>query len=521
MPKPKKVSPRVTAERARQALQARSATIMRGLTPERLLRALEEFDLGYLRTAAQLWQKIKDRDDTALPVSAKRELDCSLLEYEILQVEDSPEAARHKEALVAAYNGLTATDALVQDTRGGVSLLIRQMMHCVGHKYATHEIVWDPSGDDLTAEFRFTPLQFFECTSGRLRFLPVEGTALGEELEDGGWMGTVGPGLMEATSIAVLFKSLPLKAWLVFCDKAGMPGLHGQTDAQPGSKEWDKFRDAIASFGEDWALITSLAAKITPLDLKAGGQLPHPPLVDRMDRAISRIWRCADLGTMSKDGSAVGANPQESETEIFAAADAKLISETLNWYFDRWVIRYRFGVEPLAYFKLKPRVKVDEALQLKVDAALISWGVEIGKNDLRERYGRTEPGAGDELASAPAVPIAPPAGDPAGQTFANEAVSTGRDAIFKAKAQADEIAARRPVYRPIATHLAEMYAATDPSALLAATRRLQANAHTLYRGVLDAAPELAKPAQQAIGTALISGFAEAAAARPKPDQPKS
>jgi phage gp29-like protein len=521
MAKPKKVSPRVTAERARQALQSRSATILRGLTPERLLRALEEFDMGYLRDAAQLWQKIKDRDDTTLPVSQKRELETALLEYEILQVDDSPEAAKHKQALEAAYNSLVATDALIQDKRGGVSLLIGQMMHAVGHRYAVHEIVWDPSGDDLTAEFRFTPLQFFEATTGRLRFLASEGAATGEDLEAGGWMITVGAGLMEATSIATLFKQLPLKAWLVFCDKAGMPGLHGQTDAQQGSKEWDKFRDAIASFGEDWALITSLAAKITPIDLKQGGQLPHPLLVDRMDRAIARIWRGADLGTMSKDGSAVGANPQDNESEIFAAADAKIVSETLNHYFDRWVIRYRFGVEPLAYFKLKPRVRLNEELQLKIDQSLLGWGVEIGKNDLRERYGRAEPDAGDELATAPSASVFPPTSGALVQPIANEAGAAGRDAIFKAKAQADELAAKRPVYRPIATHLAEMYAAPDAAALLAATQKLQSRAHTLYRGVVAAAPELAKPAQDAIGTALLSGFAEAARARKSALPPKS
>lgn len=507
----KKTLSRVDAERVRQALQARSATVLRGFTPERLLRALEEFDMGYLRSAAQLWQKIKERDDTALPVSEKRELDCSLLDWEILQIDDSPEAARHKEALEAAYNGLTATDALMQDKRGGVSLLIRQMMHSVGHRYAVHEIVWDPSGDDLTAEFRFVPLQFFEATTGRLRYLATEGQALGDPLEEGGWMVTVGAGLMEATSVAVLFKQLPLKAWLIFCDKAGMPGLHGQTDAARGSDEWNRFRDAIASYGEDWALITSLAAKITPIDLKQGGQLPHPPLVDRMDRAISRIWRGADLGTMSQDGSAVGSNPQESETEIFAAADAQIVSEALNSYFDRWVIRYRFGVEPLAYFKLKPRVKIDQKLQLEIDKALIGWGVRVGVNDLRARYGRTEPAPTDAVATAPVVSAG--FGAPGPDPLANEAAAQGREAIFKAKAAADELAAKRPVFRPIAEHLGAMYAAPDAAGLLAATNALSAHAHRLYAGVIQVAPDLAKPAEEAIGTALVSGFAEAAKAR--------
>ena len=506
--KPNKTAPRVGAERARQALQSRGLGAMRDLTPERLARALEAFDLGYLRDATLIWQKVRDRDDTANPVIEKRELDAALLDWDILPLDDSPEAATDKAALEAAYNGLTATDALDQQKRGGVSLLVQQMMHSTGHKYAAHELVWQPAAPELTAEFRFTPLQFFENTTGRLRFLPTDHALHGDDLEEGGWMVTCGPGLMEATSIARLFKQMPLKAWLVFCDKAGMPGLHGETDAAPGSEEWEKFRDALAAFGEDWALVTSRNTKITPLDLKAGGQLPHPPLVERMDRAIARIWRGADLGTMSQQGDATGSNPQQSETDIFAAADAKRISETLNYYFDRWVIRYRYGREPRAYFQLKPRTKVNLELELKIDTALIGWGVPVGQNDLRERYQRAAPDAGDELASAPAAPS--PFGAPGAMPFANEAA--GREAILKANAVAAELAQRRPIFRPVAERLAALAAVLDQPAevaRLAAANR--ADAATLYRGVIAQAPELARAAEAALGAAVASGMAEQAA----------
>lgn len=502
--RPKKTSPRVSAERAAQALQSRSVTGIRGLSPERLASHLEAFDLGYLRGAALLWQKIKDRCDTTKAVAEKRELDASLLDWEILPLDDSPEAARHKEALDAAYNGLVATDALDLNKRGGVSTLIKQMMHAVGHKYAAHEIVWNPTGD-LTAEFRFTPLQFFENTAGRLRFLATDHAAIGEDLEDGGWMVTCGPGLMEATAIAYLFKTLPLKAWLVFCDKAGMPGLHGETDAAYGSDEWNRFRDALANFGEDWALVTSRNAKVNPIDLKQGGQLPHPLLVDRMDRAIARLWRGNDLGTMSKDGHAVGSNPQESETDIFAAADALIVSETLQHYFDRWVIKYRFGTTPKAYFQLKPRTKVNQELELKIDDYLIKWGVPRGKKDLLEKYGRAEPDSGDELATAPAMPAAGLETLP----LANE-VSAGRATIYKAAAAAQELAARRPVFRPVAEQLAALLAIDDPDARRAAAERFRAGSSQLFQSVISKAPDLAETTAAAIGAAVASGMAEQA-----------
>lgn len=390
------------AERVKQAIQSQSC-LMRGLTAESLSQALEMFNIGFPRQASLLWQRIKERDDTVIAVSEKRELDAALLDWVILPLEDSAEARIHKEALEAFYNSLVATHTLDQSQRGGVATLIRQMVHSVGHKYAVHEIVWKPGAAQLAAEFRFVPLQFFENRTGKFRFLAQDHAVDGEDLKEGGWMVTVGAGLMQATSIAYLFKALPLKAWLMWCDKFGMPGLHGETPAAFGSEEWNRFRDALASFATDWALVTSPGGKVTPIEANATGTSPHKELVERQDRAIARLWRGADLGTMSQQGSAAGSNRQASETNILAAADALIISETLQHYVDEFVIRFRFGAEPKAYFKLLPKVQVDLAMQLKIDEQLILWGVPRGKKDLLESYGRPEPMLGDELATVASI----------------------------------------------------------------------------------------------------------------------
>ncbi len=399
----RKTASRVDAARVQQALQSTGAFV-RGLNAESLAADLDQFALGYLRGAALRFQKIRERDDTVLAVAEKRELEASLLDWEILPLDDSPEASSHQQALREFYNGLTATHALDQNQRGGVATLIRQMMRSAGDKYAVHEIVWQPAEHGLTAEFRYTPLHFFENTTGRLRFLAQDNVYPGEDLEPGGWMVTVGAGLMTATSIAYFFKTRPLKAWLVFCDKFGQPGLHGETAAPQGTPEWENFRSALAHFAEDWALVTSPGTKINTIEASASGIAPHQALVDRMDRGIARIWRGADLGTLSSDSAAVGSNPQSSETDILSAADAQIVSETLQHYVDAWVIRYRFGTTPRAYFKLQPKVKLDLELELKIDEALIKWGIPRSKKDLLTRYARPEPRPEEALATTPAPP---------------------------------------------------------------------------------------------------------------------
>jgi hypothetical protein len=503
----KKQPSRIDAERVRRALQTAEVPI-RGLTAERLARALEDFRRGYLRDAAVLWQEIRERDDTTLSVTEKRELDAALLDWEILPVDDSPEAVQDKEALEAAYDGLCVTDALDGNKRSGVSGLIRAMLHAIGHKWAVFEIVWDPSGADLTAEFRFVPLQFFENTLGRLRFLSSEAAYQGEDLEEGGWMVVCGPGLMKATSIAYWIKRAPLQAWAILCDKFAVPYLHGESAASPGSKEWNDFRDALAAFASDGAVITSPGAKISPIEI-SGAEAPAESLVDRADRGITRIWRGADLGTMSQAGQAVGSNPQESETDILSAADALMVSETLNYYFDAQVIMARFGRKPKAYFKLKPRTKLNQELQLKIDDALIRWGVPRGKKDLMESYGRAEPDSTDEL-----VESAAPAADPT--ALINEAVADGRRILFQAEAANRFGPAVADAIGPILLRLREIYMMPDAQAQRSALLSFNAALPELYRQAVAKVPAAAAVLEQVIGTAFASGAAEHAKILPKP-----
>jgi hypothetical protein len=126
-----KTAPRIDAERVRQAIQS-GVAVMRGFSAEVLAGELELFSLGYLRAAALRFQKIRERDDTIKAVAEKRDLDVALLDWEVLAVDDSPEAKKHKTALEEFYDGLVATHALDQNQRGGVSTLIRQMQRAVG-----------------------------------------------------------------------------------------------------------------------------------------------------------------------------------------------------------------------------------------------------------------------------------------------------------------------------------------------------------------------------------------------------
>lgn len=401
----------ITAERVQTSIRARFNPIP-ALTPRLLGAWLESFRLGFFRNIALAWDAMERRDYTLAAVAPKRKKAVARNGWEILTVNDSPAALQQKLALEYFYNHLTVTNALEENETGGLALLIRQMMDAVGKRYAVHEIVWQPQSSinspsinsGLTATFRFCPLWWFEGTQGRLRFLPTEFAIYGVDLEPGGWLVTVGDGIMEACSVAYVFKHLPLRDWLSYSEKFGMPGLVGRTDAPLNSPEWNEFAEAIKSFSQDWSAICARGNAIDLVETKGQGDGPFRPLVEMMDRAITTLWRGADLGTISAHNAA-GASLQADESDILEADDAQMIGETLTAQVSRRVLQYHFGDAPqLAYIKILTRERRDTEQDLKTDDFLLRAGFPISIASAGERYGRNIPAPDESLLVAPATP---------------------------------------------------------------------------------------------------------------------
>ncbi len=447
---PKRAAPLVSAERVQSYIRSRFNPI-RSLTPELLSQYLDAYKTGYLRQCALIWDAIEERDYILSTVIPKRKAAAARHGWDILTLDSidesqTTEAENHKKALQNFYNNLTVTNAIDENERGEVSLLLRQMMDAVGKRYAVHEIVWKPNQRSdvrgqmsvseienrqsqienaqfgLSAELRFVPIWFFENTKGKLRYLQSEGAIEGVEMEDDAWLISVAQGIMPACSVAYMYKTMSLKDWVIYNERHGMPGIHGKTDAAKDSAEWEALVTAVQNFAADWAMVTNSGATIEKVDMAATGQLPYPPLVELMDRAMSALWRGADLSTISGKTSegGQGASLQGAESQTLEEDDAKWLSETLSRNLDRRVIEYTFGegVQPLAYIKIKTSQKKDIPNELLIDKFLVEVGAPVGVKNTLERYNRPLPDAGDDLLTPPSpaasvIPNQPGNPDPA------------------------------------------------------------------------------------------------------------
>lgn len=385
---------------------------IRGLTPALLVTWIEQWRTGYLRPLAMLWEELEDRDTTLKGVVAKRVRSAARCPWEIVVEEDSDAAESHRQFLEDFYARLTVTSVLERDTRGGVSLLLRQMMRAVGHRYSVHEIVWRPGRDgSLTAELHHAPLWFFESRTGKLQYLESDFLLDGQPMRPGEWLVTVGDGLMMASAIAYLGKDLAYKDWLAFSEKFGLPFIDATTSSAPGKPEWDELVDAVSNFYRDGYIVRNTGATISLLEAKgASGQMPQPALVDYVNREFAALWRGGDLSTLSaQTGQGQGASLQGDEARDLLDDDCGLLTEALNLQLDTPAIEWKFGrgTKPLAYIRISPPSRRGVADEVVVDRFLAEHGFPLGRADVAERYGRSVPGDDEPTLTPPQAAFSP------------------------------------------------------------------------------------------------------------------
>ncbi len=410
-----------------------------GLTAQRLAQILIEFDLGYLRQAALTWEQMIQRDDKMIIAVPKMIRRVAQRPWDVLIGEDVPEALkgeaeRHRDALKYFYANLRCENVIEPNESGGVKLLIRRMMSARLYKYALAEIVWRPSAAGLTATTRFAPLALFNTQMGDLKYSDVAYIVPGQDLDKSNWLVAVSDvAIMKALSICYMFKRPALGDALSFCQRFGIPTVHGETDMKPGSDEWNAFVAALKSMANDQTIATTLGSKINILETSAAdGEAVFGWLIELMNRAIVTICCGSDLSTMSsKDGT--GASLQGSDADDLTADHCDFVTELFNEQLDRRVIVEVFGdgIEPLAFFKLMPPQDEDVEKEMKIDDHVTTYGVVLSKEDIAERYGRvhSEQEAEEEPAEAATDPTLAPETDSVSAVSAVSAAAANEAAL--------------------------------------------------------------------------------------------
>jgi hypothetical protein len=354
----------ITSAEALRTLRQNRYNPLRGMTATRLAQDLDAFEYGEVRACALLWEVICERDDTLKAVKPKREKSVSSLELVVSPIEGSGDAGLEQEQVVREFwKNARATDAYDRNKRGGLRLLIQQMMTAVSYRYAAHHIVWSPRASGLTATFEFVPLWLFENKTGSLRFLETPYAIEGKAMDEGEWLVTTGDGLMISCCIGWLAKRESYNDWLIFSSRFAVPGVLGRTKASKDSPEGKAMRAAVLAFGQEMkgVIYNDDGAIKDPIEIiQAEGSpngMPMPAILERVDRKMAALYMGADLSTMSSgSGEGAGASLQGEQLDILIDDDAVMIAEKLT-EISRMVIEWHFGADAdfLVELSLKPR----------------------------------------------------------------------------------------------------------------------------------------------------------------------
>ena len=372
------------------------------LDPDKIVSAVTQYNAGNLGSLAHIIRDLEQHDDKMATCSMKMKASVGRCDWSV-QVkdgfEDDARAKMHVEVLRRFWSTVSVTSRFNTNERGGIRLLKKQMMEAQSFGYAVHEIVWKPlPNGEIAAEFIKLPLWHFENKTGALRFLPSLAASDGVPMSEGEWLVTTGDGVGIPAAICAMAKRMCFQDWLLFSERSGMPIIVGKTGAAFKSDQWNNIKSAIRSIYRDSRVLLDSASEISAIDTGHASNIPFPPLVEWADRAIAALYRGADLSTISK-GDGTGASLQGDESGMIEQDAAENLGETLHEQVDRFVIRYVTGDdEPLAHIVIEPVTKPDVDTDIKIDNHLVSMGCRLSKQDMMQRYGRTEATSDDDVA---------------------------------------------------------------------------------------------------------------------------
>lgn len=383
------------------------------LDPDVLVRHLSAFERGDICGLERVLDEFELREDKMKIGAFKMAAAVSSKPWEVRirkGEEENPRAKVHQRALTRFWNRIETTDAFCRNRKGGIRLLVKQMMSAQSRVYSVHDICWKVNGDGtLSATFTHVPAWCFENRTGRLRYIRNDGQTQGEEMRDGEWLVTVGEGVGIPSAILAMAKRLSWNDWLLFSEKCGMPVIIGKTNAQRGTSAWDQLARAIRAVAPKTGLVADTGSDLSAVPMgSASGTGTYRELVDTVDRAISALYRGGDLATVSSGPDAAGVNAQDGESELMDGDGCAMISETLRDQVEKFVIRFECGdFEPLAEIVVNPPAETDDVeREMKIDSHLAGLGVKLSKSDALARYGRTEATDESDALEAP-KPAAP------------------------------------------------------------------------------------------------------------------
>ena len=378
-----------------------------GLTPALLTSIFREADWGYLRTQAELFEEMEEKDAHLFAVMQTRRLAVLGLDWQVEAA--APRGAAEKK-----------TADFCREQLEGLNLqeLFLHLLGAVGHGYAAAEILWQNGGAEIGG-FRNIHPKNITFVNSLAPLVVTEANNAGEEpppfkLVFHRYLAKSGHdtrnGVLRVCAYMYLFKNYALKDWATFNEVFGMPLRLGKYDPSASPEDRDALRQAIVNLGTDAAGIISKSTEIEFVEAAqrmSGVTNPYQVLALFCNREMSKavLGQTLTTDTEGATGTYAAGLVQAEVRRDLLEADARALARTVRDQILRPLVAFNFGWDaPMPGFSFLLQQSPDLKADSEVCKNLAAIGFSIPQAWIAEHFGIPLPQAGEATATPPIGP---------------------------------------------------------------------------------------------------------------------
>lgn len=381
----------------------------KGLTPQRLANIFQEADWGSLRSQAELFEEMEEKDAHLAAVMQTRRLAVLGLEY---QVEDASDAAEDKK--IAEFCREALKNLELED-------LWTHLLGAVGQGYAAAETLWESGAQAIIKGFTLihpknitfvnslTPLVVTEDNWQGVEPKPFQLTYHRAAAKNG---HDARNGVLRVCAYMYLFKNYALKDWIVFNEIFGMPLRLGKYEPSATPADREALRAAISSLGSDAAGIISKSTEIEFVE--ASGRLsgvtnPYQVMALFCNREMSKavLGQTLTTDTEGSTGTYAAGTVQEGVRRDLLEADAQSLAKTMRLQILRPLVGFNFGWDQaVPGFGFNIAEEEDLKAVAETYKILAEIGYPLSQQHISERFGVPLPQKGEVTVGQ--IPPSPP-----------------------------------------------------------------------------------------------------------------
>lgn len=323
--------------------------VANGLTPQRLAALLRDADNGDIRSQAELFDSIEERDGHIIGEISKRKNVILDVSFHV-----TPASEDRKDIAIAE-----AVETMLDDITDWPDIMV-SCQDAVGKGFSSFEIFWDVSAGQAAIEkMQFIEQNRFVFTdpAGHLSKIPrliTETNTMGEDIapwktlfhDYGGMSGhPVRNAIFRICAWWYLFKNYAIKDWLVFLEVFGMPLRLGKYDSGSTDADKDALEIAVRTLGSDAAGIISKSTEIEFIETASKGSADlYENLAAFGNREISKAILGATLtAEVGEVGSYAAANTHNDVRLDLVRSDARALATTIRSQIIRPWVGFNYG----------------------------------------------------------------------------------------------------------------------------------------------------------------------------------